>query len=180
MERCWRLDQARTSTGFFPVSNPNQQKGAGRGSWKGRTSNGSPPDYSDKICMRCGKRGHIARQCPQRPVYGGKGRGREGSQALFLRFTCGDGFDEGATEDYVISWSVRRTRLHYVGGLHGVRTKMNPPASAHMQRSWTRFAARPSSTPLPPSLREHSGGRHTAGSCTMLAWPTLASTRPRR
>ena len=40
---------------------------------------------SDKICMRCGKKGHIARICPQRPG-AGKGQGR-GGEAHFVRYT---------------------------------------------------------------------------------------------
>lgn len=71
------LDQARTSRGFFPVRNPNSGKGFGRGGGYGKGFNkgtsrgnsqasGSNP-YADKICVRCGKKGHIARLCPQRP-----------------------------------------------------------------------------------------------------------------
>ena len=64
------LDKAKTARGYYPVQNPNGGKGSYGKSGKG---NG---DYSDKICMRCGKKGHIARICPQRPSYGPKGKGR--------------------------------------------------------------------------------------------------------
>lgn len=70
------LDQARTSRGFFPVRQP---KGKGKTYGKTYTSgkggssrpSGPLPSHADKICMRCGKKGHIAQFCPQRP--GAKG-----------------------------------------------------------------------------------------------------------
>ena len=72
------LDKARVSRGFYPVRNPNQSQGKGGKSYgkhsygkgKGKSNNtqgkGYGEDHSDKICMRCGKRGHIARNCPQK------------------------------------------------------------------------------------------------------------------
>lgn len=72
------LDHARVSRGFYPTRNPNHggyRKGGGKGSFKGDQYNRGGPDYSNKICVRCGKKGHIARLCPQKPngSYGGRG-----------------------------------------------------------------------------------------------------------
>ena len=77
------LDKARVSRGFYPVRNPNQKGGriynglSGKGSGKNynKSGKGFSEDYSDKICLRCGKKGHIARICPQKPAGfpGGKG-----------------------------------------------------------------------------------------------------------
>ena len=71
------LDQARTARGFYPVRNPNAPKGDGKGKGGGKSR-----DFGDKICVRCGKKGHIARICPQRPA-SQKGRGR-GSENNFV------------------------------------------------------------------------------------------------
>ncbi len=68
------LDQARTARGFYPIRNPNirptsrsgdsySAKGFGK-KGAGSSSNSS---FADKICLRCGRKGHIARICPQRP-----------------------------------------------------------------------------------------------------------------
>lgn len=70
------LDQARTARGFYPVRNPNQRsyypsggKGHGKkGNFSGK--NGSSSSFADKYCLRCGKKGHIARICPQKPSGG--------------------------------------------------------------------------------------------------------------
>ena len=62
------LDAARTSRGFYPVKNPNgQRKGFSKGQNGGKGWSKGNFDHSDKICIRCGKRGHIARNCPQKP-----------------------------------------------------------------------------------------------------------------
>ena len=72
------LDQARTARGYYPVRNPNVSKGDGKNGYrKGSGKSTGKGDYSDKVCMRCGKKGHIARICPQRPS-ASKGRGRDG------------------------------------------------------------------------------------------------------
>ena len=85
------LDKARTSRGFYPVANPNQAKGNGaRGPWRSGGIGKGNPDHSDKTCMRCGKKGHIARACPQRPTYGGKGKGQSGS-VHFIGYHLTDG-----------------------------------------------------------------------------------------
>ena len=57
------LDQAKVARGFYPVRNPNY-RGKGKGRGKGNYNQENP--HADKICMRCGKREHIARSCPQR------------------------------------------------------------------------------------------------------------------
>ena len=59
------LDRARTSRGYYP-SNPTK-----KAPWNGQpkprgTGNQYSADYSEKICMRCGKKGHIARLCRQK------------------------------------------------------------------------------------------------------------------
>ena len=63
------LGQARTSRGFYPVKDPNLNRGSGfatsKGRGKGRGFN-RDNQFADKICMRCGKKGHIARTCPQK------------------------------------------------------------------------------------------------------------------
>ena len=56
------LDRARTSRGYYPMK---------KQSWNGQQKNRGPgnqysADYSEKICMRCGKKGHIARLCKQK------------------------------------------------------------------------------------------------------------------
>ena len=74
------LDQARTARGYYPVRNPNQGKGEGKfNNFRkgGGKFPGKPGDHSDKVCMRCGKKGHITRSCPQRPS-ASKARGRDG------------------------------------------------------------------------------------------------------
>ena len=62
------LGQAKTSRGFYPVRPPgagrgfnNYQKGKGKG--KGYTNTA---DREDRTCVRCGKKGHIAKFCPQK------------------------------------------------------------------------------------------------------------------
>ena len=69
------LDQAR---GFYPVRNQSASRYDGRGYGSGKGCGGKHGGISqgdaDKMCMRCGKEGRIARNCPQRPGYG-KGRG---------------------------------------------------------------------------------------------------------
>ena len=80
------LDQARTARGYYPVRNPNYPKNDQKGSPSGKGM-GKMGDYSDKICMRCGKKGHIARICPQRPAQGkGQGRGSDNHFAGFVGF----------------------------------------------------------------------------------------------
>ena len=65
------LDAARTARGFYPVRNPNARregyKGFGK---KGYSGKGGDNPHADKQRLRCGKRGHIARNCPQRPQQG--------------------------------------------------------------------------------------------------------------
>lgn len=56
------LDRARTARGYYPTRKP-----LGSGPPKNRgTGNQYSADYSEKICMRCGKKGHIARLCRQK------------------------------------------------------------------------------------------------------------------
>lgn len=66
------LGQAKTARGFYPVRNPNSS-GRGYGNYSkgqskggGRFSGDRGYDHSDKTCVRCGKKGHIARNCPQK------------------------------------------------------------------------------------------------------------------
>lgn len=58
------LDQARVSRGFYPVRPPGGAKGRGKGRAKGNYTREN--EYANKICIRCGRKGHIARICPQR------------------------------------------------------------------------------------------------------------------
>ena len=65
------LDQARTARGFYPVRPPGQSQNRGKASQFSK-SQAAPKreSYSsdaDKTCFRCGKKGHTARRCPQRP-----------------------------------------------------------------------------------------------------------------
>ena len=60
------LDQAKTARSFYPSSNPNAPR-YNSGMRKGYGTAGSSNPDANKDCMRCGKRGHIARNCPQKP-----------------------------------------------------------------------------------------------------------------
>ena len=84
------LDQARTARGFYPIRNPNirptsksgdsySAKGFGK-KGAGSSSNSS---FADKICLRCGRKGHIARICPQRPQQSA-GRGKADDKIGFV------------------------------------------------------------------------------------------------
>ena len=70
------LDQARTSRGFYPVRNPNAPRPDGKGYGRGFGKGGA--DHSEIACVRRGKKGHIARNCPQR-AGNAKGRGKNGA-----------------------------------------------------------------------------------------------------
>ena len=67
------LDQARTAQGFYPVRPPGQSqyKGKASPSMKSITKRDSYTADADKTCFRCGKKGHTARRCPQKPTGGG-------------------------------------------------------------------------------------------------------------
>ena len=71
------LDQARTARGFYPVRHTDSQKGRGKSQGKGNDNRDN--EYANKTCIRCGKRGHIARICPQRAQSDGKGQSGKGS-----------------------------------------------------------------------------------------------------
>lgn len=68
------LDHARNARGFYPLRQPGKGKGKSGGKPSGHGKGGYHPrpshplpSHADKVCMRCGKRGHIAQFCPQRP-----------------------------------------------------------------------------------------------------------------
>lgn len=72
------LDQAKVARGFYPVRNPNDRRfkqNAFRPKGRGKGKGGD----SDKLCVRCGKKGHEARNCYQRDR--GDARGSSGSSA---------------------------------------------------------------------------------------------------
>ena len=59
------LDQARTSRGFYPVKMPGSGNyGRNKGKGKGKSDGGA---QGQRTCFRCGKPGHEARNCPQKP-----------------------------------------------------------------------------------------------------------------
>ena len=74
------LGQAKTSRGFYPVRPPgpgrgynNFQKGKGKG--KGYAH---PQERDDRTCVRCGKKGHIAKFCPQKREANPRAQGNVG------------------------------------------------------------------------------------------------------
>lgn len=85
------LDQAKTARGFYPTTNPNAGGRFNSGVRKGGGSSSFNPD-AHKDCMRCGKRGHIARNCPQRPFQkkgNGKGRVSFAQENETIEINCG-------------------------------------------------------------------------------------------
>lgn len=84
------LDAARTARGFYPVKNPNARSShwndGGRGYGKRPPLGRGPPEHANKKCLRCGKFGHIARQCPQKPVQG-RGRADGGDNIGYVAWT---------------------------------------------------------------------------------------------
>ena len=101
------LDQARTSRGFYPVRNPNVRNhnyvGKGNGKQHGFSGQGMGKGnnpYAEKYCLRCGKKGHIARLCPQKPNPGmrkGEGKTDAISFVNFVGWTDEDVESESAT-----------------------------------------------------------------------------------
>lgn len=85
------LDQAKVARGFYPVSNPNNRSqtfsgSKGRGKGKGKSKDGS---NTNKICVRCGKRGHEAKNCYQRgrAEQSAAGSGGSGGKVGFVGMT---------------------------------------------------------------------------------------------
>ena len=95
------LDKARVSRGFYPVRNPNVRSNYGKSTGKGHGSE-TARDYSDKICMRCGKKGHIARICPQKRRDGGAGGQQNNSKIGYVGMNYSDAdlvFEAHSRED---------------------------------------------------------------------------------
>ena len=67
------LDQARTARGFYPVKPPGQGQFRGKASQSMRSyaRSKAPTSDADRICFRCGKKGHTAKRCPQKPTGSG-------------------------------------------------------------------------------------------------------------
>ena len=67
------LDQARTARGFYPVKPPGQGQFKGKASQSMRSYSRSkaPTSDADRICFRCGKKGHATKRCPQKPTSSG-------------------------------------------------------------------------------------------------------------
>lgn len=82
------LDQARTSRGFFPIKNPNAKDNRQNRFPSGPRRDGrvNPNGQSDVYCFRCGKKGHKARFCPQRP--GGRSSGGTGNDKIGFVGVC--------------------------------------------------------------------------------------------
>ena len=61
------LSEAKTARGFYPVRNPNGRgfmpggKGKSKGKGRGFSSGDYENNYANKVCVRCGKLGHVAR-----------------------------------------------------------------------------------------------------------------------
>ena len=79
------LGQAKTSRGFYPVRPPsagrgfhNFQKGKGKGF-------SGPGERDDRTCMRCGKKGHIAKFCPQKREASSRPQGNVGYIGLAMK-----------------------------------------------------------------------------------------------
>ena len=68
------LDQAKTARGFYPVKPPGQGPFRGKASQSSRSfsRNSAPTSDADRICFRCGKKGHTAKRCPQKPISSGQ------------------------------------------------------------------------------------------------------------
>lgn len=94
------LDQARVSRGFYPVRSPDGQKGRGKGKGKGygKGNYTRENEYANKICIRCGRKGHIARICPQRAQGDQSGRPQNSGKVGFVGALCGTVRVEDATE----------------------------------------------------------------------------------
>ncbi len=110
------LDAARTSRGFYPVKNPNGfRKGYSKGQNSGKGWGKGNYDHSDKICIRCGKRGHIARNCPQKPSSSGDTNNRIGFVGFAERNGEEEACEKGNEMNFGQVWNTHDA-AHFMNG----------------------------------------------------------------